>query len=153
MKLVPAHFHWLPADDNCIVGWSLYNTFSEFEEKLIYQFHFSHLKIHTVLFVFFKRSIAWTTSSRYIVLWCFGVHSSSNFIMTLLHSTESDSRRDSQKPERAYFPTRSFVCILPSLLGLSTTKKFENVIVAKKKVILKPRLPAFMNLLVVTIYD
>lgn len=72
--------------------------------------------------------------------------------MVLPHSKESDSRRDSQKPVRVGFPTRSFLSTLPSLLGFLTTKKFDTKIVAKKKVILKPRLFALMDFLVVIQY-
>lgn len=73
--------------------------------------------------------------------------------MVLPLSKESDSRRDSQKPERAIFLLGpSYVFYLLSLAYLPL-KKYENIIVAKKIVILKPRLPAFMDLLVVTIYN
>lgn len=80
------------------------------------------------------------------------MYSSSNCLIVLPHSKEGDSRIDSQKSEPADF-SKFPLCILPSLLSLSTTKKFKNIIVAKKKVILKPRFLAFMDFLVVTIYD
>lgn len=53
----------------------------------------------------------------------------------------------------ADLPIRSFLCILPSLLGLFTAKKIKNKVGTENKVILKPRLLDFMDLLVVTIYD
>lgn len=178
MKPVPTHFHWLTADDNCIciVGWS-------HSQNLKKNWFINSFKNTDFILHLKKKSIgAWTTYGRCVrVVWSswnwlespvifvgfpgvsnteltnffslWLIYSTSNFIMVLPHSKESNSKKDSQKPARADFPTRSFLCILLFLLGLLTSKKFEIKLVAKKKVILKPRLLAFMDLLVVIVYD
>lgn len=61
------------------------------------------------------------------------------YFIVLSYLLKTDPGTDTQKSERADFPTSPPYRFYLFLLGLCTTKKLENIVIAKKKVILKPR--------------